>query len=285
MHVKHVSYNGELHPADSFNVTLQNRAFRYGDGIFETMRSRGVHIPFYAFHYERLIRGMELFKMSTDGLSAGVLLKAIERLIHADKLYNGNSIRISVFRNEGGKYAPETNTISYIIEATPLSTNAFVINDKGLFIDTYETHFKSSSRLGNFKNCSSLLLVLAGNFMNKRKLDDVLILNEKNYLVEALSSNIFVLKGKQLFTPSLATGCVDGVMRRIVIAIATEKKYTIIESDTMVPEDLLDADEVFITNALRGINWVVAFKNKRYLYQTSRLFLKAINERAGFIAS
>lgn len=282
MRIKHVCYNGELHPAESFSISTKNRAFRYGDGLFETMRSKGVNIPFYNYHFQRLLRGMKLYKMETSTITSELLLHSVERLIHADRMYNGNSIRISVFRKEGGKYAPDTNEVDFFIEADPVKSNAFELNDKGLFIDTFETHTKSSSPIGNFKNCSSIVLVLAGIFMKERKLDDVLILNEKNYLVEALSSNIFMLKANVLYTPSLKTGCVDGVMRRIVMEISAQHNIKVVESDNIIPEQLLEADEVFITNAFRGINWVVAFKNKRFLYKTSRFLIDEINKRAGF---
>jgi len=280
--IRHVCFNGDLYPAKEFTIGVKNRAFRYGDGLFETMRSRGTTIPFFDYHYERLFRGMDVMRMVPGIVSKSFLRESAERLIKTDKLFNGNSIRISVFRKEGGKYAPLTNDVDFLIEVDPVADNKFTLNDKGLFVDTYEEHFKSSSELGNFKNSSAALLVLAGINMQRRKLDDILILNEKNVLVEALSSNVFVYKGNKLITPSLKTGCVAGVMRRVIIDIASEQNIEVEESDSLVPENLLTADEVFISNAMRGINWVVAYKTKRYLYKMSRFLIAEINKKAGF---
>ncbi|MFB6319940.1 aminotransferase class IV [Saccharicrinis sp. FJH54] len=280
--MRHISFNGELFPAKDFTIGLKNRAFRYGDGLFETIRSHGTRMPFFDYHYARLYHGMDVFRMVPGILSKTFLRDSAERLIKADKLFNGNSVRVSVFRKEGGKYTPQTSEVDFLIEAEPVADHKFVLNDKGLFIDTFEDHFKSSSPIGNFKNSSALLAVLAGINMQQRKLDDILILNEKNVLVEALSSNIFLYKGNKLFTPSLNTGCVDGVMRRVLLEIAGEQNIDVEESDRLVPEDLLTADEVFISNAMRGINWVVAYKNKRYLYKMSRFLMSEINRKAGF---
>jgi branched-subunit amino acid aminotransferase/4-amino-4-deoxychorismate lyase len=280
--IRHICFNGELYPANDFSLGIKNRAFRYGDGLFETMRSRGTTIPFFDYHYERLFRGMDVLRMIPGIINKSFLRDSVERLIKSDKLFNGNSIRISVFRKEGGKYAPLTNEVDFLIEVDPVADNKFKLNDKGLFVDTYEEHFKSSSELGNFKNSSAALLVLAGINMKKRKLDDILILNENNVLVESLSSNVFMYKDNKFLTPSLRTGCVDGVMRRVIFEIAGEQNFEMEVSDELVPEDLLTAEEVFISNAMRGINWIVAYKNKRYLYKMSRFLIAEINKKAGF---
>lgn len=280
--MRHLSYNGELFPVDNFSISHTNRAFRYGDGLFETIRSKGTSIPFFDYHFDRLSRGMDLLQMQRGHLHKDFLRDAVERLIKRDKLFTGNSIRISVFRKEGGKYTPTTNEADVLIELEPLNDKCFVLNNRGLFVDVFEDHPKLASEIGNFKNSSSIQLVLAGIYKKKHKLDDVLILNEKNHLVEALYSNVFLYKDKKLVTPSLNTGCVDGVMRRVIKDIAKAHKMVFEESETLVPEDLLTAEEVLVSNALRGVNWVVAYKSKRYLYKMSRFLNDEINKKAGF---
>jgi branched-chain amino acid aminotransferase len=282
MNRKFICYNGELWDAGQFALSVNNRAFRYGDSIFETMRSRGVTIPFFEYHFERLTRAMQLFRMKPTAFDKEHLLAAIAKTVRACKFYNGNSIRVTIFRQEGGKYAPTTNETDYIIEVDPVEDNRFTLNEKGLYIDVFENHFKSSSVLGNYKTGSALLQCLAGENMRSRNLGDVIIINERNKVVEALSSNLFAWDGKVLLTPALSTGCVDGVMRRIIIEIAQEMNISIEESSEIDPEQLLMDEELFVTNAVKGITWMVGFKNRRYLNRLCRKLTDEINIRAGW---
>ena len=282
MNPKFICYNGEVMDNRQFSLSVDNRAFRYGDSLFETMRSRGVTIPFYDQHFDRLTRAMHMLRMEPTAFDKESLLAAIAKTVRAGKYFNGNSIRVTIFRKEGGKYAPHTNNTHFLIEVEPLEDNRFTLNEKGLYIDVFENHFKSSSVLGNFKTGSALLHCLAGENMRSRNLGDVIILNERNKVVEALSSNLFAWDGKTLLTPSLSTGCVDGIMRKIVIDIAQDLNINVMESSEIVPEQFLTAEELFSTNAVKGIVWMVGFKNRRFLNRLSRELIAGINKKAGW---
>src|SRR5690606_33607853 len=176
-------------------------------------------------------------------------------------------LRLSVYRDGEGLYSPEINRTAYVLEATPLST-ADVKN--GLIIDVYQEHRKPYSSLSKLKTANSLVYVMAGLFRKQKGVDDVVVLNQDGFLCESVSSNIFVWYDEKLYTPALSEGCVAGVMRRVVIEMAAENQYEVIEAQ-INPDIMHLADELFFTNAIQGIQWVLGYKKKRYFKRISKM--------------
>ena len=118
---------------------------------------------------------------------------------------------------------------------------------------------------------------MAGIFKTQNKLDEVFLLNQNGFLCEAGSSNIFVWYQNHLYTPALSEGCVEGVMRQVMINIAKKNNIAITEAQ-INPEILYEADEVFLTNASRGIQWVMGYGVKRYFNKVSKMLLDELNK-------
>ena len=95
-------------------------------------------------------------------------------------------------------------------------------------------------------------------------------MNQEGFLCEALTSNIFVYYDKVLYTPALNQGCIDGVMRRVVMDMAEDEGIPVVEAQ-ISPEIMKKADELFCTNAVQGIQWVMGYKQKRYFNKISRI--------------
>lgn len=187
-------------------------------------------------------------------------------------------IRLSIFRNDGGWYMPETNSVSYTIELTKLEEQNYQLNAKGLLIDVYTAFKKSTNALSSLKSANGLLYVLAGIHRKELKLDECLILNEQGQIIEAISSNLFAVKNGVLYTPPVSDGCINGVMRNKIIEIAQENRIAVYEIAVM-QSVLLAADELFLTNAVHGIRWVVAYKQKRYFNSTAKKLVEKLNEQ------
>jgi branched-chain amino acid aminotransferase len=151
------------------------------------------------------------------------------------------------------------------------------LNDKGLIIGIYDEVKKPINLFSSYKTANSLIYILAGIFKNLNKYDDCLILNEKGHLIEAVSSNIFIVKNGVLYTPPITEACIDGIMRKQVINIAKKNEISFAEQPLFV-DDLLKADEVFLTNSISGIQWAAAYKNKRYFKKISEFLLRKVNE-------
>lgn len=276
---KYICNNGDFVLSDSPVLTTKNRAFRYGDGLFETMHANGTKVQFIDEHYMRLMYGIEKLHMHLPSyFNQKYINSLIVKLLNKNKLYQGVKIRLSVFRSDGGLYTPLSNNISFIIEAEELEHAKYTLNKKGLVIDIYDEIKKNINYFSDLKSSNALLFVLAGIYKQKKNIDDCIILNQENKIVEAVSSNIFIVKNNQLYTPALTDGCIPGIMRTQIIRTALSLNYTIFDDCNIKPDDLLSADEVFLTNAISGIRWVVAYKNNRYFNKTSKILTNKLNE-------
>lgn len=273
-----VNLNGNLVPADQPILKLDNRSFRYGDGLFETMRIAGGKIQLLKEHLQRLRSGAAVIKLNVpEQWSETYLEQEIQKLASANQLGTDGRVRFSLFRNDGGFYTPDDNTAIYAIEVFPVAETNYELNSKGWVVDLFTQYKKNVNQLSSMKSANSLLFVLAGIFKKEQKLDECLLINESGHIIEATSSNIFAVKNGVLYTPPVSDGCVNGVMRNHIIRIAQENRIAVYEISVM-QNVLLGADELFLTNAVNGIRWVVAYKQKRYFNNTSKKLIEKLNE-------
>lgn len=276
-----ILYNGKLADPDEVKLTLENRGFRYGDGLFETMRMFDGKMPFLESHLERLNAGIEMLALELPNVDYGMdyWQYEIRRIVKYyrqkyPKKAKNYRMRLTVFRNDGGFYTPLTNEASYLLELEPLNSNQFEWDEKGLSIDVFTKVKLERGRLNNIKTANGLPYVLAALFKKKAGLDDALLLNTKGRIVESTHSNIFFVKGNTLITPALKEGCTAGTTRKAVLNIA-EEMGMVVKKKKCDMKLLEEADEVFLTNAIRGIQWVRKFKKKRYeSAKTKMIYLK-----------
>jgi len=272
-----INFNGELLPADTRLLTTANRGFRYGDGLFESMRLMKGQLKFADLHADRLQRGMKALKI--DGYSqmdTWFLKEKVEQLATRNKIKHGR-LRLTVYRDAEGLYAPTQNKMGYCLELQPMDEPRYFLNDKGLIMDIFTEVTKPTNFLSNIKTCNSLIYVLAGIFKTQNRLDDTFLLNQNGFLCEAGSSNIFVWYKSHLYTPALSEGCVEGIMRQIVIKLAKQSNIPFTEAQ-INPDILYEADEVFLTNATNGIQWVMGYGVKRYFNQLSKGLMVELNK-------
>jgi branched-subunit amino acid aminotransferase/4-amino-4-deoxychorismate lyase len=261
---RYLNLNGTLHPELEPVLLTGNRAFRYGDGLFETIRVADGKIRFLDRHYSRLVTSMDLLKMDLPAqFSVAFFEGKIQELLDKNKITQGGRVRITVFRNDGATYEPSNNQVSYLIEAMPIDNNLYTLNEKGLVVDLYNEFKKPLNRMSCIKSNNALVYVMAGIFKVENNLDDCILLNERFNITEAISSNLFAAKNGVLYTAPIAEGCLDGVMRSEILQIAKENRIAVYEV-TMAMNVMLNSDEIFLTNAIRGINWVGTYRAKRY---------------------
>lgn len=276
-----INNNGVIVSADEPVVKASNRSFRYGDALFETIRITNYNPQFLKEHLARLYSGMKVLKMEMNPLFSETFFEhAILELAQKNSITSDGRVRLTVYRNEGGFYAPATNSVSYLIEATPMEDVGYVLNTKGYTIDLFNDFKKQQNSLSSIKSANSLVYVLAGIAKHNLQLDECIILNDKSHIIETISSNIFAVKNGVLYTPPVSDGCVDGVMRKKIIEIAEANKIAVYEISVM-QNVLLGADELFLTNSFNGIRWVVAYKQKRYFNNTSKKLIEKLNQLTG----
>lgn len=276
-----ILYNGNYHYKDEFRLSFKNRSFCYGDGLFETMHANGTEIQFFEDHLTRLRYGMKILKMEAPTvIETGFIEKEIIKLLHKNKLYQGVRIRLSVFRNEGGKYTPTDNNVSYLCETEYLENDYYELNQKGLIVDLFKDIKKPINIFSNLKSSNALLYVMAGIYAKENNLDDCIIVNESGNIVEGISSNIFLIKGDTISTPPLKDGPVAGIMRKQILQIANLNGLNISFEKSLTETQLINADEVFFTNSILGLRWVLAYKERRYFNQITRQFIDKLNMEA-----
>ena len=272
-----INFDGNILPADQMVFSINNRAFRYGDGLFESMRYMKGELRFPDLHMERIRKGMKLLKFDNySQIDTWFIREKAEELIRRNKTGQDARLRLTVFRDAGGLYSPTANKMAYVLESQKLEESQYTINAKGLIIDVFDEIPKPVNILSNLKTCNALIYVLAGIFKNQNDLDEVLVLNQNGFLCESMSSNVFVVYDRKLYTPALNEGCIAGVMRQVVMRLAKENGIELVEAQ-INPEILNEADEVFLTNAGRGIQWVMGYNNKRYFNEVSRFLNEKLN--------
>lgn len=271
-----INFNGEVVPADTAMLTISNRAFKYGDGLFESMRLVNGQLKFADLHANRLQNGMRDLKMDGySNLDAWFLKEKAEELAIWNKVKQGR-IRLTVYRDAGGLYTPNDNRSGWCMELEADQGLPYQLNHRGVIMNVYNEILKPINYLSNHKTCNSLLYVMAGVYKMQHRLDDVFILNQHGFLCEALSSNVFVWYDNHLYTPALSEGCVAGVMRQVIIDSAVERDIPVTEAQ-INPDILNEADEVFLTNATKGIQWVMGYGVKRYFNKLSKDLIDELN--------
>jgi len=269
--------NGHLISIYEPSVPFSNRAFRYGDALFESIRVCNNKIMFLKDHLTRLKLGMTVLRMNLPAeFTSENLAELISSLLKKNEDLPNARIRLTVFRNGGGYYAPESNDISFLIESTSMAA-PYELNQKGIWVDIYADIKKSINKLSNIKSANALLYVMAGVAKQSMKLDECLLINENGTICEAISSNVFVVKNGTLFTSPLSEGCVAGVMRKQVMHMATENRILTFESP-LTMYTLLNGDEVFLTNSIQGLQWVGQYKDRFYTNKLSQFFHEKLME-------
>jgi len=263
-------YNSQFFRAGVPVINAQNRSFRYGDGLFETMRMRHSRIINLDFHFERLLDGMKMLELELPvTFSKEFFLDSVNELLKKNFISANARIRLMVFRGEEGLYNIEKSPANFVIETFPLS-DEIKLNDQGLIVDIFPGAKKSCDRFSNIKSNNYLSSVMAARFAAHNNLDDALILNSFGRVCESAIANIFIVKGGKIITPPLSEGCVAGVMRRWLIENFPSK----IEENYINAQELLSADELFLTNSIQAVKWVKQFLNKQYGNEKAKGILK-----------
>ena len=262
-----INFNGEIIEKEKFSLELSNRAFRFGDSIFETIRVFDGKIIFLNQHFSRLKSTLNIVKMSIPEYFTKEYLKSeILKLIESHQSGLNARIRFTVYRKASSSiYFVNTNDgFDFVIEYSPLSNRNFGNDISSYEIDIFDEIKKTSGILSQIKTNNVLLHSIAGSVATEKSIDNIVLLNENGCLTEAVNANIFIVKENMVVTPKLTDGCVDGIMRNNVIDIVNKKTNYQSEVRSIDANELLSCDEVFLTNSIIGIQSVYKYKNTNY---------------------
>lgn len=275
-----IDFNGNLFEENQPVFLAENRGYNYGDGLFETLRVIRGKIIFWEDHYNRLTSGMELLQMQIPNYwSKAYLQSRILDLITQNKL-NDQPVRvkINVHRDASGLYKPHHHKIKYLIRTSPLGSDSYTKKGNDYRLGVFETHRISSGNLSNLKNTNKLINVLGSIYAEKIGMDNCLLLNDKGNPVETLNGNIFIVKGNSIITPPLSDGSLDGITRRKIIALAAQTTYQLKQA-TISFTDLKNAEEIWITNTIVGIQPITHYDKRTYENKVGEEFIDLLNVR------
>jgi branched-chain amino acid aminotransferase len=265
-------FNQTFLPEKDATVSFESKAFRYGELVFETIRLHHGKIPLLQSHFERLQIATKTIGLALPKhFSEKLLEQYIQQTAQKNKLSTAR-IRVTVFGGSGGLFENKAPLFNILIETYPLLPHLYELNTNGLDLCIYTKLRKQADALSSFKNGNFLLYNMAAQFCKQQKCNEALILNTEGKIIETTISNLFIIKNGMIYTPPITDGCVAGVMRKYIM----ESQEDIVEK-SIILDDILSADELFLTNATRGIQWVKQIDGKNYdCRQTAQLWTKLI---------
>jgi branched-chain amino acid aminotransferase len=259
--MSHININGKILSTSDNATPIDNGAFRYGHGLFETILVQDGQIRLMHPHFERLFTGAQLLGLQLPAqLTPGRLEEEILHLVKK----NGHSalarVRLQLYAGGGGLFSRDGNS-GYVLECMSLTPDNISFNETGLTLGVAPGLVKSADSLANLKSCNALIYAMAAQHAAKAQWDDALIRNADGRVIESSISNIFWVNDHVLYTPPLTEGCIAGVMRQHICGLhrVTEAPLT--------NEHLHAATEVFLTNAIRRIRWVASIGQHQYYFR------------------
>lgn len=273
-----INFNGTIVSTDTGLLT-QNRAFLFGDAVFETVKIVNAKILFLEDHYFRLMSSMRVVRMEIPmNFTMEYFEEQILALATAKNASRSARARITVYRNDGGYYLPQNNTVSFLINVESMDNTLYSINQGEYVVDLYTDFYVARQLLSSIKTTNKIINVTASIFASENGLDNCLLLNDSKNVIEALQGNIFMLKGNTLITPPVSEGCLNGVMRRQVLALARKIEYLEVTEEIISPFDLQKSDELFITNVIKGIQPITKYRKKEFSTNISTILVQKLNE-------
>ena len=263
--MNYANLNGKIVAAPDVDA-VSNAAFRYGMGLFETMLIRDGAIRLAAYHWDRLFAGMLQLGFDVPAhFSPDYLAAEVMKTVRKNGLERLCRVRLQVYGAGGGLYDREHNRPLYVAECYQTGPETLGLNENGLVVGIAHGLAKANDSLASFKTSNALVYAMAARHAQKHKWNDALVLNTAGNIIESTIANIFWVKDGELYTPPLSEGCVAGVMRRHLCEAIPG-----IRQEPLTPEMLAEADEVFLTNAIRGLRWVGRVANRTYTNAFSR---------------
>lgn len=256
-----LNYNGNLVAFDDVKITPNNRAFKYGDSIFETIKVVNSKLVFWEDHYFRLMASMRMLRMKIPmNFTLEFLEEEILKTVSNNDIKKNIRARLSVTRKDGGFYTPNTNEIDYLIESQEIE----YLTKSSYKVDLFKDFYMYSGHLSTVKTNNKLIHTLASIYAKENELDNCFLLNERKGVVEATNASLFLVKGTVIKTPPLTEGCLKGIAREKVISVITSSNDYTIEETIISPFEIQKADEVFITNSVMGIQPITNYRKKEF---------------------
>ena len=272
-----INYNGSILDTSNFSIE-NNRGFLFGDAIFETIKVNGTKILFLEEHYLRLMASMRICRMEIPmNFTMEFMEEEILKLMVLQTNRVSNRIRFSVFRNAEGFYSPTSNDIQFIITCSELASDTYVFSSTTYKVELFKDFHVSKHLLATLKTNNKMINVVASIFAKENNFQNCLLINEDKNVVEATNGNVFMKMGNQIITPPTSDGCLNGIMRKQIIAIVNKMDTIEMIEKSISPFDLQKADELFISNVITGIQPITKYRKKEFTSEVAKEITDLLN--------
>ena len=270
-----INFNGKI--TDLSDQLINNRAFLYGDAVFETLIIFNDKILFWEDHYFRLMSSMRIIRLDIPDKYTPEFFRENIIKIHNNISQTGNSrIRINIYRSSGGKYKPEKNTPSFIISCESINYNTYKLNKGHYEVDLYKDYYLDNQLISSIKSNNKIINVVASIYASENGFDNCILLNKDKLVSEFINSNLFIIKDEKIYTPTLKSGCLNGVLRKNLFKILSSSSFELCEQD-LSTFDITQSDEIFGTNIAQGIFSVTKFRKKDYDCSKTKKIITMLN--------
>jgi branched-chain amino acid aminotransferase len=278
-----VNFNGQIVDDNALYLNGQNRGLLYGDALFETLRVVNGKIIFWEDHYLSLMSSMRILRMEIPmSFTMEFLEEQILMVLPRGEDNNSAGIRITVFRNNGGFYKPESNEVSYIIDTDLLINPYYILNEDSYEVELFKDFTLSKNMLSNLKTTNRILNVVGSVYAKENGYNNCLLLNDSKSVAGALNGNFFLVKDNVIKTPPIEDGCIKGIVRKKILDILNKIDTYECQEKSISPFELQQADELFITNSVMGIQPITKYRKKTFENKAAKDILGKLNAAARF---
>ena len=273
-----INYNGNFkdQSSDDFN----NRGFLYGDSIFETIKIIDNRIIFWEEHYLRLMSSMRILRIEipnnyTPDFFENEIKKTNSKL---EEVFSGK-VRLTIYRAGAGLYLPEKNIPVFVINSKKTDQKLFKINTEEYKVDLFKDYQIQSNLISNIKTNNRVINVIGSIYAKENDLQNCILLNDNKLVAEFLNGNIFIVNKNHIKTPTISTGCLDGIMRKMIIDLINKVPNYEIEEKDLSPYELISSDEIWVTNSISGIIPVTQYRRKSFSNKVGNIMISYFNKK------
>ena len=198
------------------------------------------------------------------------LFRLTKRMLNKNKFYRSGLIQFTVFSHN--------NSITSLITSKAFETFEFPFSESGLLVNYSALVKQAQNPLNSFRFFNQPLWEAARARLTHTLFQNSIFLNENHAVCDAINANIFFVKGNQLITPALSTGCYNDVLRSIVLPMAADLNLEVVESENIQPTEVPEMDEIFLAGEEIGVQWLLGVEKKRYVHHYSAIIHEKVNE-------
>jgi branched-chain amino acid aminotransferase len=251
-----LNYNNNIIPEEQAPQLLPQSVFRSKEGLFESMLLIENKIQLIPLHFARLEKGIKQLNYAFPfPFDISFFEEAVLKTAKANSIYSFGRIRFQVFKDIN-------NSCSFIVEVFPMEASVFEYNEIGWKLGLVNNDWKNLDENASLKSINPNLYTSTLGLVKENGWNDLLLVND-GFISESGTANFFIVRDEVVFTPPIAQGCIAGVMRTHVLASIHQMGLKCFEKPIST-EMLLQADEVFLTNAVRRIKWVSEIDKKKF---------------------